>query len=87
MTRLLLIYTVRSFVALYFVVCSLTVLFSFSFSFFLCIARTCKGVMANKLIIMSESISNLDQKINSKYKLESKSQFKSISDLNFNFKK
>ena len=41
----------------------------------------------SNLDLGSESISNLDQKINSKYKLESKSQFKSISDLNFNFKK
>ena len=41
----------------------------------------------SNLDLGSESISNLDQKINSKCKLESKSQFKSISDLNFNVKK
>ena len=36
------------------------------------------------LYLGSESISNLDHKVNSKYKLESKSQFKSSSDLDFN---
>ena len=38
----------------------------------------------SNLYLGSESISNLDHKINSKYKLESKSQFKSVSDLDFN---
>ena len=50
------VYLRTSCLALFTVVCSLTVLFFlflFVFLFFLCIARTCKGVMANKLIIIT----------------------------------